>query len=291
MSGNIANILSQMTQYSEALSTASNYVRFGGVGFRDGVAVTQTLTDVDHFKTFLSSLTATGGGDANEGGLLALRTAIAHLDADDPTPGSIKAIFYFTDNPAHNGGPENTPAIGTSRDCSLNVTLDALRNRDQAAFGPVNFFYSVATMGGQACGGYAQASDQMAALLAAYPFPNSDNSLPFPVTKASLDALRDKLIALPAPEIEICLAKTADFYRPDGWVAKWSADSMADVYEAFQSKKPMEYSMDKDITVAGSYQSVVYSCFAPSDVLAGDFSHGEDQAAVQQDIDSGPPES
>lgn len=280
MSNEIDQIKSNLYSFASNLKQAVADIKFGAVAFRDSIASTQPLTnDLGQFSSYLNSLIASGGGDGNEAALQAIQHAINRLDLEDSDPESIKAIFVFTDNPGHNGDV-------MPRNCSIDDTVAAFKNRNQALLGPINFFYSVSNVNNQfVCSGYPKAPQQMQALVAASGFPNTNNVLSWPITQESLAALQDGLISLPSPTPVVCLARSASFNLDGQPEQTWQAERIADVFDAFQKNLSLEIPVLSAFDYSAVKGQLTYCCLPKDDASAGDFSSCVDQPPKAMQID------
>jgi hypothetical protein len=167
MAGQIQTVKDGVQDFVTQLHTRGFAPKIGVIPFRDKVPEGSALGDVpegrleltdnvEDVKRFVGTLRASGGGDANEASLGAIRSAMTALRNGDQRPDAIKIIMVVTDQPGHNGG--------STTDCALDSIVgqfSVLTDEEQKTF---KLFYSTPTTG-SSCSGFANGSIQMSTLL------------------------------------------------------------------------------------------------------------------------------
>lgn len=193
MSSQIGTVKSNIVSFVSELTKRDFKPMLGVVPFRDKVPRPGELGDVpegrldltfdaESVKSFVSTLRALNGGDANEASLGAIQESVAMLRAGDTRPDAIKIVMLITDQPGHNGQ--------VTTDCDLTPTINqfaGLTDSEQQSF---KLFYSVPKIGA-ACSGFASGEAQMTALISkilnAEPLVEKRGGLiPWPFTQVNL---------------------------------------------------------------------------------------------------------
>jgi len=107
MSEEIGGVRNSVISLAEELGSSGFDVRFAAVPFRDDVVtpVFDFSDDVEEFREFISTLSASGGGDWPEDDLDAIAYAYDNLSFEE---GAQKVFILLTDAPAHERG-DGTP--------------------------------------------------------------------------------------------------------------------------------------------------------------------------------------
>lgn len=167
MSSQIETVKSGVQDFVTQLSSKGFTPKIGVIPFRDKVPESRLLGDVpegrleltdnvEEVKRFVGTLKATGGGDANEASLGAIRSALTALRTGDLRPDAVKIIMLVTDQPGHSGA--------STTDCSLEGLVNqftVLSIEEQQNF---KLFYSTPSTG-FGCGGFSSGLRQMSTLM------------------------------------------------------------------------------------------------------------------------------
>jgi hypothetical protein len=233
--------------------------------------------DVAAFKTYVSGLTATGGGDANEASLAATESALSEVMAREKRADALKVVLTITDNPGHREGA----VVDGRRDCSIESTVNAFNALDTEAQKDVKFFYS--TSNGSPCSGYRSATSQFTTILDnILPIQSKEirgGQIPWPLTTtALLDNFTTLLTKVGAPANLVCLQKKASLKVDGAEIASWSSFDYASSYSSFKSGNSQELQMVLQQSQVDAVQSkggtleATRCCFDVSSADAGDFS-------------------
>ena len=122
MSRQIDTVKTGVQEFVTQLSTRGFRPKIGVIPFRDKVPEGSALGDVpegrleltdkiEEVKRFVGTLKASGGGDANEAALGAVRSGMNALRTGDQRPDAIKIIMLVTDQPGHSGALTTDCAI------------------------------------------------------------------------------------------------------------------------------------------------------------------------------------
>lgn len=228
----------------------------GAVTFRDIISGSFSLSDdVARFTTFIGSLSANGGGDANEGSLVAVEEAVRRISSEDQRANSLKTILAITDNPGHRGG--SLPANSSRNNCGINETVRALNALPKESQQDYRLYHSMAPANWIApgekssqvrgCGGFQSGKDQFNEILSRL-FPDLPRNargaeLGWPFTgETLLNEFVGKLDEIKPGRELVCLAKSAKLEVNDEVVSTWTGSTLSETYRIFTSQKPVRLS-------------------------------------------------
>jgi hypothetical protein len=244
MQPNINAIKNNIVAFVDGLKTRNFLPQLGMIPFRDTYGREVAFGDVPEgrfnlsdnvaaFKTYVSGLTATTGGDANEASLAATESALSEVMARESRADALKVVLTITDNAGHREGGESG-----SRDCAIDATVNsfnALGSDDQKN---VKLFYSTST--GTPCSGYASGTQQFASILdKILPVQSKEirgGQIPWPLTTtALLDNFSTMLTRVGATANLVCLEKKASLKVEGVEIASWNSFDYAANYANFKA--------------------------------------------------------
>lgn len=249
MAGQIGTVKSGVQEFVSELVRRDFKPKIGVIPFRDKVPRAGNLgdvpegrleltEDVETVKSFVSSLRASGGGDANEAALGAIAEAFDALKAQDHRPDAIKIILVVTDHPGHHGS--------VTTDCQIAPTINKFASLSEADQKNIKLFYAVPTTG-SSCSGYSSGLAQMTALREQILTAVADTGqrggpIPWPFDHSNLVNDVVALLEDVKPPVDlICLNEQVTFTlsdAPDEPVISRSTTDLSEVYARYQSKSP-----------------------------------------------------
>jgi PKD repeat protein len=250
MGGVISTVKTNIQAFVDELRAKRFDVRLGVIPFRDSIPSSTEVPegrfdlsdDIDAFKTYVGGLRATGGGDGNESGLIAIESALEELNTRETRADALKVILVITDNPSHRGAA----AVNGQRDCAIGVTTNRFNAMPADVQKSVKLFYSAAS-GGQLCSGFSTAAGQFAALVSGALTAESDvakrgGSIPWPFDATALVSTFAEMIQRTAPAIDlVCLNQSATLSMSPslgGLVVNWSGN-LSGVYADYKASRPV----------------------------------------------------
>jgi hypothetical protein len=261
MASQIDTVKSGVQAFVSELVSRNYAPLVGVIPFRDKVPVAGNLGDVFEgrieltadsaaVRSFVGTLRASGGGDANEAALGAVREGVTMLRTQDNRPDAVKLVIVVTDNPGHHGA--------STTDCAIEPLVNTFAGLSAAEQRQFKLFYSTPASG-QACSGFRNAVDQMTALrsqiLAAEPLEDKRGGLvawPFAYNNLVTDVVN--MIQTVTPPIEIaCLNREVRFSVDGVEEMRWAVADLAPVFAAHESGASQVLSRQMPETDADAY--------------------------------------
>lgn len=248
MAGQIDTVKSGVQEFVSELVTREFQPRLGVIPFRDKVPRPGNFGDVPEgrleltdqvqtVKDFVSSLRASGGGDANEAALGAVEEALDVLQTQDRRPDAVKIILVVTDHPGHRGN--------STTDCQLAPTINRFAGLPETDQKNIKLFYAVPSVG-SSCSGFDSGLEQMTTLrqqiLAAVPeVSQRGGAIPWPFAHENLVTDVVRLLEEVKPPVDlVCLNESVSLTLPgypDPIVTRVTPD-LGEIYSRYRSGLP-----------------------------------------------------
>ena len=240
----IGAIKTNINQFVTQLQSKDFDPMVGIVTFTDSVDRSLPLTkDISSFQSFVGTLKAFGGDDAQEASLAAVEEILRRLDTEEKRPNAVSAILAITDNPGHRGGAS---VGGVRSNCGIDETSAAFNAIPKDRQKSIRLYHSMAPNNWPrvfACGGFNSGQDQYNKILTEiFPeVPQADRgaALSWPFTGDTL--LTDfvsKLEEIKPDRKLICLAKSATLSISDKQYSSWT--DLADTYKNFTAGETLK---------------------------------------------------
>lgn len=273
-----------INQFVITLKTKGYEPAIGAVAFRDNIMETFALSDdIPNFSSFVSRLTAVGGGDYSEASLAAVEEITRRIITEDTRANSLKAILAISDNPGHRGGELEIKRPRTN--CGVTETVAALNAIPKENQRNYRLYHSMAPAGGVgvgACGGFNSGKEQFNTILKQI-FPGTSldqrgSELNWPFTGDTL--LNDfvgKLEEVKPGRDLVCIAQSAKLEVNGKVVSSWQSPKLSETYRNFTSGKPLKLAnivkneKVHEIEKNGGKLNVKRCCILKSEADAGTF--------------------
>ena len=285
MAAQIETVKTSVKDFVTELTNRDFKPMIGVIPFRDKVPVPGNLGDVpegrleltydaDVVKNFVSILRASGGGDANEASLGAIKESMSLLRNTDSRPDAIKIIMVISDQAGHSGQ--------VTTDCDITTTVNhfgALSAAEQKNF---KLFYS-SPLSASPCSGFSGGGAQLNALLSKILTAEADvakrgGAIPWPFAATNLVKDVVNLLVNVTPSIELaCIDQSATISLSGAPFLLWKSSDPAYVFAQLEEAKTISVSKSliesqHDAFIAGNGKlDITRCCVSRAAAIAGDY--------------------